>query len=141
MADLERAIAIAVEAHRGQVDKAGVPYILHPLRVMLKLSTEEERIVGVLHDVVEDTPWTFESLEREGFAPSVIDALRSVTRKDSESYEEFVLRASRNPIGRRVKLADLMDNSDPSRIENPTQADLQRMAKYARAIDLLSSSH
>ncbi len=141
MADLERAIAIAVEAHRGQVDKAGVPYILHPLRVMLKLSTEEERIVGVLHDVVEDTPWTFESLEREGFAPSVIDALRSVTRKDSESYEEFVLRASRNPIGRRVKLADLMDNSDPSRIENPTEADLQRMAKYARAIDLLSSSH
>ena len=141
MADLERAIAIAVEAHRGQVDKAGVPYILHPLRVMLKLSTEEERIVGVLHDVVEDTPWTFESLEREGFAPSVIDALRSVTRKDSESYEEFVLRASRDPIGRRVKLADLMDNSDPSRIENPTEADLQRMAKYARAIDLLSSSH
>jgi (p)ppGpp synthase/HD superfamily hydrolase len=135
---LERAIAIAVEAHAGQVDKAGTPYILHPLRVMLSLHTNDERIVGVLHDVCEDCPgWDFERLRREGFSEMIIVALASVTKIEGESYEDFVLRAARNPIGRNVKKADLMDNSDISRIAKPTARDHERLAKYARALALL----
>src|SRR5262245_5080201 len=98
MSTLERAIAIAAEAHAGVKDKGGAPYILHPLRMMLKLSTPEERIVAVLHDVCEDCPeWTFERLRNEGFSVRVIEALDSVTKQEGESYEDFVLRAAANP--------------------------------------------
>lgn len=139
MSTLERAIAIAVEAHSGQVDKAGSPYILHPLRVMLSLKSNDERIVGVLHDVCEDCPgWDFDRLRSEGFSETVIDALRAVTKIDGESYEAFVLRASRNRIGKAVKIADLVDNSDLSRISQPTERDHERLAKYAQALAQLN---
>ena len=138
MSTLERAIAIAVEAHAGQIDKAGSPYILHPLRVILSLGTDDERIVGVLHDVCEDCPgWNFDRLRREGFSALIIAALSSVTKIEGESYEDFVLRASRNAIGRNVKRADLIDNSDISRIAAPTACDHERLAKYAMALELL----
>jgi (p)ppGpp synthase/HD superfamily hydrolase len=138
MSTLERAIAIAAEAHAGQVDKAGTPYVLHPLRVMLGLSSTDERVVAVLHDVCEDCPgWSFDRLRSEGFSNRIIDALQSVTKRDAEDYDDFVRRSAANPIGRRVKLADLHDNSDLSRIASPTERDLQRIAKYRRAIDLI----
>ena len=138
MSTLERALAIAVEAHAGQFDKAGTPYIIHPLRVMLSLKSNNERIVGVLHDVCEDCPgWDFDRLRREGFSEIVIDALRSVTKIEGESYDDFVVRASRNEIGRAVKIADLIDNSDVSRISEPTDRDRERLAKYARALAFL----
>jgi (p)ppGpp synthase/HD superfamily hydrolase len=136
---LERAIAIAAEAHAGQIDKAGAPYVLHPLRMMLRMSSIDERIVAVLHDVCEDCPgWTLDRLHREGFSERIIDALQSVTKRDGEGYEDFVRRSAANPIGRRVKLADLRDNSDLSRIAVPSERDLQRIEKYRRAIDLIS---
>lgn len=138
MSTLEKAIAIAAEAHEGQTDKAGMAYILHPLRVMLMLETEAERIVGVLHDVVEDTPITFDDLRAADFKDEILAALDSVTRRDDEEYEAFVLRAGENPIGRRVKLADLKDNSDLSRIASPTEKDYARLEKYRRAIAALS---
>jgi (p)ppGpp synthase/HD superfamily hydrolase len=135
---LERAIVIAAEAHAGQVDKAGAPYVLHPLRMMLRLSSNDERIVALLHDVCEDCPgWTFDRLRGEGFADHIIEALRSVTKRDGEDYEAFVRRAAGNPIGRSVKLADLHDNCDLSRIAAPSERDLQRIEKYRRAIDLI----
>jgi (p)ppGpp synthase/HD superfamily hydrolase len=135
---LERAIAIAAEAHAGQVDKAGAPYVLHPLRMMLRMSSIDERIVAVLHDVCEDCPgWTFDRLRREGFSDRIIDALDSVTKRAGEEYEDFVRRAAANPIGRCVKLADLIDNSDLSRIAAPSERDVQRIEKYRRAIDLI----
>jgi (p)ppGpp synthase/HD superfamily hydrolase len=135
MSTLERAIAIAAEGHAGQIDKAGAPYVLHPLRVMLSLSTFEERVVGVLHDVCEDCPgWTFDRLRDEGFSERVIDALASVTKSEGEGYEAFVMRAAANPIGRRVKLADLRDNCDLARIASPTERDHERIARYRRAI-------
>jgi len=138
MSTLERAIAIAVEAHAGQFDKAGTPYIIHPLRVMLSLKSNDERIVGVLHDVCEDCAgWDFDRLRREGFSEIVIDALRSVTKIEGESYDDFVVRASRNEIGKAVKIADLIDNSDVSRISEPTDRDRERLAKYARALAFL----
>ena len=138
MSTLERAIAIAAQAHAGQVDKAGAPYVLHPLRMMLQLASNDERIVAVLHDVCEDCPgWSFERLRDEGFAPQVIAALDAVTRRDDETYEDFVRRAAADPIGRSVKLADLRDNSDLSRIAAPTERDFERLEKYRRAIMII----
>jgi (p)ppGpp synthase/HD superfamily hydrolase len=135
MSTLERAIAIAAEAHAGRVDKAGAPYILHPIRVMLNVSTIDERIVAVLHDVVEDSHWTFDMLRAEGFSAELLIALASVTKlREDEPYEAFVERAAANPIGRRVKLADLTDNLDLSRIAQPTERDFARIEKYRRAV-------
>ena len=156
MATLERAIAIAAEAHAGQLDKAGAPYILHPLRVMLSLTTNEERIVGVLHDVVEDCDgWTFTRLSAEGFSTEIIEGLRSVTKHHpiknplltinatntvGEPYEDFVCRAAANRIGARVKRADLIDNMDWSRIAEPTVNDLSRMIRYKKALAFLDAN-
>lgn len=138
MSTLERAIVIAAEGHAGVKDKGGAPYILHPLRMMLSLSSNDERIVAVLHDVCEDCPgWTFDRLRAEGFSESVIAAIEFVTKREGESYDAFVLRAAANPIGRRVKLADLEDNCDLSRIAAPTDSDHQRIEKYCRAKKLI----
>ncbi len=137
MSTLERAIAIAAEAHAGVVDKAGAPYILHPLRVMLSVETTDARIVAVLHDVVEDTHWTFEALRAEGFSETVLAGVDAVTERDGEDYEAFVLRAASNPIGRRAKLADITDNMDLSRITHPTVKDLERIEKYRRAVKVI----
>jgi len=134
---LEHAIAIAAGAHAGQVDKGGSPYILHALRVMLKVTTLEERIVAVLHDVVEDCDISLEELRQEGFSETVLTAIASVTRVDGETYEDFIARAAQNPIGRVVKLADLEENSDISRIAQPSWDDLERVEKYRRAIGML----
>jgi (p)ppGpp synthase/HD superfamily hydrolase len=140
MSTLERAIVIAAEGHAGVKDKGGAPYILHPLRMMLGLSAPEERIVAVLHDVCEDCPgWNFDRLRAEGFSDRIIDALDAVTKRVGEDYEDFARRAAANPIGRNVKLADLADNSDLSRITEPTDVDYQRIEKYQRAIKLIHS--
>ena len=134
---LERAIEIAARVHAVQVDKGGAPYILHPLRVMLRVAPGAQQIVAVLHDVVEDSEVTFEDLEREGFSAEVISGLRAVTKIKGESYEDFVARAALDPVGKAVKLADLMENSDLSRIAEPAQKDLERVEKYGRAIQYL----
>jgi len=134
---LERAIAIAATAHAGQVDKGGAPYILHPLKVMLRMNSLEERIVAVLHDVVEDCGISLDDLRKEGFSEAVLSAMESVTKVPGESYEDFVERAAQNPIGRVVKLADLEENSDLSRIASPSWEDLERVEKYRRAIGRL----
>ena len=137
---LERAIEIAARTHAGQLDKGGAPYILHPLRVMLRVAPGAQQIVAVLHDVVEDSEVTFEDLEREGFSAEVIAGLRAVTKVEGESYEDFVARAALDPVGKAVKLADLMENSDLSRIAEPSQKDLERVAKYGRAIAYLMAN-
>jgi hypothetical protein len=139
MSTLERAIALAATAHAGQTDKAGAPYILHALRVMLRCETNEERMAAVMHDMVEDCGWTLDQLRAEGFPEPVVEAVDAVTRRDGETYEDFVLRARLHPIGRRVKLADLADNSDLSRLPEVTPRDQARLEKYRRAMDALSS--
>jgi len=137
---LERAIAIAEKQHTGQVDKAGRPYMEHPLRVMKAMSNDAERIVAILHDVIEDTDLTLDQLAAEGFPGYILEALDSVTRRDDETYEAFVARAARNPIGRRVKYADLQDNADLTRIAVPTAADIARTEKYHRAMAQLGAA-
>lgn len=137
MSTLERAIEIAANAHAGQVDKANQPYILHPIRVMLSVRSEKERLAAVLHDVVEDTPITFDDLENERFPRDVIDAVRALTKLDGESRIDAASRAVKNPIARMVKLADVADNMDMSRIPNPTKADHDRLREYADVREIL----
>jgi (p)ppGpp synthase/HD superfamily hydrolase len=127
---LEKAIAIAVEAHRGQKDRYGISYILHPIRVMCRLDDVTERTVAILHDVVEDTDWTLKDLEEEGFPRQIIEALDSVTKRKAEPYEGFVQRSARNSLGRKVKLADLEDNMDLRRFREVTDDDKGRLQKY-----------
>ena len=133
MPSLEDTIALAVEAHRGQVDKGGQPYILHPLRLMLHLGSEVDRIVGVLHDVVEDTHITQEDLKSRGYPTEVLEALDCLTKRSSEEYEDFIQRIKPNPIARRVKLLDLEDNMDVRRLPTMNEEDFQRLKKYRKA--------
>lgn len=141
MATLERAIEIARKAHAGQVDKAGKDYINHPLRVMDMGNDENEKIVGVLHDVVEDSDWTFEMLEAEGFSSDVIEALRCVTKlSEDEDYDHFLNRIKGNRLALKVKLYDLVDNLDASRIKEPTDYDIKRFKKYARAFAFIKNA-
>lgn len=134
MSTLERAIEIATQAHEGQVDKAGNAYIGHPLRVMAMGKTEQEKIAGVLHDIVEDTPWTFEMLEAEGFAPEIIAALKCVTKiSENEDYDDFIERVKKNPLAVAVKINDLTDNMDIRRLPYLSDKDVKRLKKYLKA--------
>ncbi len=137
--NLERAIQIAVEAHAGAKDRGGKAYILHPISVMMRCETEEEKIVAILHDVVEDTDWTFEALREEGFTDSIIEALKTVTKhSEDEDYDEFIQRSLKNEIGRKVKIADLRENLDVTRIGELTEKDIERINKYKRALKTLT---
>jgi hypothetical protein len=139
MSTLERAIAIATRAHEGATDKGGHPYILHPLRVMLAVESMDERLAAVLHDVLEDTAWTLAQLREEGFSETVIQALEALTKQQGEDYMTFVLRAGTNPLAKTVKLADLADNMDLSRIPHPTEEDFERYLKYREAFEVLQA--
>lgn len=134
MSTLQRAIEIATDAHKGQYDKAGNDYIGHPLRVMEMGKTENEKIVGVLHDVVEDTDWTFEALAAEGFSEEVIAALRCVTKlSENENYDDFIERVKKNPLAVAVKINDLSDNMDIRRLPYLSDKDVKRLKKYLKA--------
>ena len=134
---LEKALQIATDAHLYQVDKAGVPYISHPIRVSNRCSTDDERIVALLHDTIEDTEVTAEYLLMEGFPRNIVDAILSVTRNEDENYEDFIKRSRLNPIGRQVKLHDLEDNMDITRLNELTEKDLYRLNKYIKAYKYL----
>ncbi len=130
---LERAIKIAVVAHEGQKDRYGAPYILHPLRVMAGVQTDAQKIVAVLHDLVEDTSWTFEKLRRNGFPKEIVEAIDCLTKRKGESYQDFVSRSASNPLARRVKLADLQDNMDLRRVHQLKTNETERFNKYISA--------
>lgn len=139
MSTLQRAIEIAVEAHRGQSGRGGEPYILHPLRLMLQMTTEATRMVAVLHDVVEDNrEWTLERLRAEGFARAIVEAVDALTRREGEAYLEFARRAGAHPLSRPVKLADLRDNMDMTRLPLLAARDHERLERYHAAWRLLS---
>jgi (p)ppGpp synthase/HD superfamily hydrolase len=141
MATIERALQIAAKAHEGQRDKEGLPYILHPLRVMMGVQGEEAQIVAVLHDVVEDTAVTLDDLRCAGFSEGVLAAVACVTHRKDEPYADYVVRCKGNEVARRVKLADLQDNSRPDRtILRPQrlQQDLARIRRYALSYKFLT---
>lgn len=139
MSDIDQALSIAIQAHAGQVDKSGQPYILHPLRLMLKFQSKDEMIVAALHDVIEDSSITFENLKELGFSEVVVDAIVSLTKNNGEAYEDFVLRVSNNDLARKIKIEDIKDNLNLTRLEKITDKDLIRIEKYHRALKLLIS--
>ncbi|MET3209701.1 UNVERIFIED_CONTAM: guanosine-3',5'-bis(diphosphate) 3'-pyrophosphohydrolase [Paenibacillus sp. PvR008] len=134
--ELSKAISIAANLHAGQLDKGGNPYILHPLRVMLKMDDNTSMVVAVLHDVLEDTHFSIHDADAEEseFSDEVIGALKAITRKKDESYMEFIRRCKQNELARKVKIADIKDNMDLSRIEDPTEEDVKRNRKYGKAL-------
>ena len=137
MPSLEDAISLAVEAHRGQKDKAEAPYILHPLRVMLRMETETDRIVAVLHDVLEDSDVTVRDLQKAGYSAEIVGAVQYLTRTKEEEYEQFIERVKKNTLAVKIKIADLEDNLDFGRIKEPNEDDLRRYEKYRRALATL----
>lgn len=141
MSTLERAIAIAAQAHATQIDKAGEPYILHPLRVMLAMSGDPDRIAAVLHDVVEDTSVTMAQLRDEGFSDEVLGAVDALTKRPGETRMDAAVRAKANSIARRVKLADNLENQDMTRIANPSDKDHARIEEYKRVRAFLEPEH
>ena len=140
MSPIERALQIAVEAHAGQEDKSGLPYVFHPIRVMLRCNRNEAKIAALLHDVVEDTPVTFDRLSKEGFSEDVLSAVRLLTHDPSVSYEDYIQQLSSNPIAREVKLADLEDNSDIRRLKGVDDKAVARLRKYLFAYRYLTGA-
>ena len=138
--NLEKAILIATTAHQGQTDKAGAPYILHPLRVMFNCKMEDEQICAVLHDVIEDTTVTLENLRAAGFKEEITAALNALTKRKNENYDDFIDRILQNKLACHIKLADLSDNMNLSRISNPTEEDYQRVEKYSIAADQINKA-
>ncbi len=137
--NLNKAIKLACEAHDGQFDKAGKPYILHPLRLLIKLKNIDEMQVAVLHDVVEDSDMTLEVLRKEGFEESVLQAIECLTKKTGEDYSDFISRVLLNDLARKVKIEDIKDNMDLSRLDKVEEKDLERIAKYHAALKRLES--
>lgn len=135
---LELALSIATEAHKGQFDKAGVDYVEHPIYVASQVDTEEEKAVALLHDVIEDSPFTAEELLLAGLPETVVTAVQILSKKKGQDYQTYLKTVKSNPLARAVKLADLKHNSDLSRLENITDKDLERLEKYKKAIDYLS---
>ena len=135
---LELALSIATEAHKGQFDKAGVDYVEHPIYVASQVDSEEEKAVALLHDVIEDSPFTAEELLLAGLPETVVTAVQILSKKKGQDYQTYLKTVKSNPLARAVKLADLKHNSDLSRLENITDKDLERLEKYKKAIDYLS---
>ena len=133
----KQAMKLCFAAHKDQTDKSGLPYVFHPFHLAEQMPDEESTVVALLHDVVEDTPYTLEDLAQMGFPQPVLEALRLMTHDPSVPYLDYVAKLKENPIARRVKLADLRHNSDTTRLDNITDREEKRLKKYAEAIQLL----
>ena len=134
----KKALKLCFESHKEQLDKSGMPYVFHPFHLAEQMTDENTTVVALLHDVVEDTDYTFEDLAQMGFSAEIIEALRLMTHNDETPYMEYVARLKHNPITRAVKLADLAHNSDLTRLETVDERALKRAEKYAAAIRLLN---
>jgi (p)ppGpp synthase/HD superfamily hydrolase len=135
---IEKSLEIALKAYSGQKDKAGETYILHPLRIMAKMESTEERCIALLHDVIEDSEITAEDLIAQGLPKNVVVAIEALTKNNGENYEDFVDRVMKNALATKVKIADIEDNINVLRLNSINDTDLQRVAKYHRAWKKLS---
>ena len=134
----EKAMQLCNNLHSGQKDKGGNDYTLHPMRVSDSCNSDEEKIVALLHDTIEDGGITPDYLLMQGFSHDIVDAVISVTRNKGEDYVDFIQRCRINPIGRRVKIADLKDNMDITRLKELTRKDIERLKKYHKAYKILT---
>jgi len=137
---IEKSLEIALEAYSGQTDKAGKTYILHPLRLMTQMETEEEMSVALLHDVIEDSEYTAEDLLNNGIPTTVVNAVQSLTKNSGESYESFIERVLENKLAAKIKRADIEDNINILRLNSVTEKDLERIAKYHKAWHKINES-
>lgn len=137
MSKLDKAIQIAANAHQGQKDRYGKQYILHVLRVMLKFETEKEMIVAILHDVVEKSDWTLEKLRHEGFDGDILEAIDLLTRRESQSYMDYINKLKENPLSRKIKIADIEDNMNPNRIGSTPEGDSEKLSQLDEALRAL----
>ena len=133
---LAKAIKLCYEAHKNQVDKGGSPYYLHPIYVALNMETEEQKIVALLHDVVEDTEITVEDLKNNGFSKKIVEAVEAITKKN-ESYETYLKKVKENDLARAVKIEDIKNNMDITRLKEITEKDIARIEKYKKALAYL----
>ena len=131
--DIEAAKALATKSHEGQTDKAGLPYITHPERVAIRLTAPEAQVVGWLHDTVEDTNITLQDIA-DRFGPETAAAVDAISRRNGEAWSDYIDRVAANPVARQVKISDLIDNSNLSRIPHVTMKDVKRQAKYNTAL-------
>ncbi len=136
---IRKAMNLCYRAHRDQLDKAGVPYVFHPIHLAEQMSDEDTIITALLHDVMEDTGLCLEDLRQEGYPEPVLEALDILTRRETEEYTDYIERVQENPMARIVKLADLRHNSDLSRLPCVTPRDLERAEKYRKAIARLET--
>lgn len=137
----KKALKLCFEAHKDQKDKSGLPYVFHPFHLAEQMTDEATTVVALLHDVVEDTPYSLDDLHKMGFPQEVTDALALMTHNKRVPYMEYVAKIKENPVARAVKLADLRHNSDLSRLNSVTEKDRIRIAKYAQAILMLSDGN
>jgi guanosine-3',5'-bis(diphosphate) 3'-pyrophosphohydrolase len=140
MSDLDKAIQLAARIHARQKDRYGRPYILHPLRVMMRVRTDQEKIVAILHDVVEDSDLEAKDLTKEGFSPEIVAAVDCLSKRDGEVYQDYIKRVLPNPLARTVKLADLEDNMNLERVDHLEEKDFQRFTRYHRAWLMLKNA-
>lgn len=138
---IEKSLEIALKAYKGQKDKAGEAYILHPLRVMAKMVNSDEKAVALLHDVIEDSDYTADDLRKEGIPANVIDAVLALTKEEGESYEFFIERVLKNKLASKVKIADIEDNINVLRLKSLKDSDLQRIANYHKAWNKLRKNN
>ena len=136
-AETKKALKLCFDAHKNQTDKSGLPYVFHPFHLAEQMETEETVVAALLHDVVEDTEYTFDDLREMGFSENVISALMLLTHDPATDYMEYVAEIKKNPIAKAVKLADLRHNSDLSRLDNISGEALLRRKQYIAAIKLL----
>ena len=137
MSNLDKAIAVASKVHAGQLDKAGQPYVLHPLRLMFRFQSDVEMIVAVLHDAVEDSNLALDDLKSLGFSDVVLKALDCLSKRAGETYEEFIERVSENDLAKKIKIEDIKDNLNLTRLNNIIDKDLTRVKKYHQALKFL----
>ncbi|MBE6904514.1 MAG: HD domain-containing protein [Ruminococcaceae bacterium] len=134
----KKALKLCFEAHKNQCDKSGLPYVFHPFHLAEQMEDEATTVVALLHDVVEDTDYTLQDLRDMGFGDEIIEAISALTHDDNVAYMDYVANIKLNPIAKKVKLADLKHNSDTSRLDVVTDKDLEREAKYHKAIKFLN---
>jgi (p)ppGpp synthase/HD superfamily hydrolase len=139
-AETKKAMKLCFEAHKEQKDKAGLPYVFHPFHLAEQMPDEETTVTALLHDVIEDTPYTLQDLRGMGFSEAVLDALALMSHDKSVPYPDYVAALRPNRIARTVKLADLRHNSDLTRLDAVDEKTLSRVEKYKAASRLLSEA-
>lgn len=136
----KKALRLCFDSHRDQVDKTGLPYVFHPFHLAVEMNDEYSTVVALLHDVVEDTELTLEDIAAMGYPKEVVDALALLTHAEGVPYMDYVLKIAKNPLARRVKIADLKHNSDMSRLDTVDDYALKRAEKYKKALEYLESA-